>query len=100
MASFTVEHKTTMSKDEAFKKVQTYFKESEGIKKLDSNLECAFDDANYSGSVKGSKFQCEFKFSGSDPTTVTIQVNLAFLLTPFKGKIQETLKSKMGQLLG
>jgi hypothetical protein len=89
-----------MSKDEAFKKVQKYFAESEGIKKLDSNLECTFDEAHYTGSVKGSKFQCEFKFSGDDPTKVTIQVNLAFLLTPFKGKIQETLKTKMGQLLG
>src|ERR1051326_7680393 len=100
MASFTIEHQTNLSKDEAYKKVQKYFKESESLKKLDSNLQYEFDEANFAGRVKGSKFQCEFKFTGDQPAKVNITVNLAFLLTPFKGTIQDKLKSKMDQLLG
>jgi hypothetical protein len=100
MASFTIEHETKLSQDETFKKVKKYFQESESLKKLDSNLEYTFDDAARSGQVKGSKFDCTLKVVGSEPAKVQITVNLSFLLTPFKGKIQETLQGKIRQVLG
>jgi len=100
MPSFTVEHDTKLSKTEAYQKVQDYLRNSESIKKLDSDLKYDFDDATHSGKVKGSKFDCQLKITGDSPTKVAITVNLPLLLTPFKGKIQETLQNKMSQLLG
>jgi hypothetical protein len=100
MASFTVEHEAKASKEDTFKKVKKFFEESESLKKLDDSLEYSFDESQYTGKVKGSKFDCSLKVTGSNPAKVHITVNLSFFLTPFKGKIQETLQSKISQVLG
>ena len=100
MASFTVEHETNLSQAETYKKVKRFFEENESLKKLDSNLECTFDDSAHTGRVKGSKFECNLKVLGSSPAKVEVTVSLSLFLTPFKGKIQETLQSKIRQVLG
>ena len=100
MASFTVEHETNASKEETFKKVRKFFEETDSLKKLDDKLEFAFSESDLSGTVKGSKFDCSLKVTGSTKAKVVITVNLSFFLTPFKGKIQETLQSKISQVLG
>ncbi len=100
MASFTVEHETNLSKEDTFKKVKKFFEETDSLKKLDGSLEYKFDEAQCTGKVKGSKFDCDLKVTGSNPAKVQITVNLSFFLTPFKGKIQETLQSKISQVLG
>jgi len=99
MASFTVEHETTLSQAEAYKKVKKFFEENESLKKLDSNLEYSFNDTACSGKVKGSKFECNLKVVDSSPAKVEVTVSLSLFLTPFKGKIQETLQSKIRQVL-
>jgi hypothetical protein len=98
--SVTVEHETNLSQDETYKKVKAFFAESDSLKKLDSNLEYTFDDAAHTGKVKGSKFECNLKVLGSSPSKVQVTVSLSLLLTPFKGKIQETLRSKISQVFG
>lgn len=100
MASFTVEHQTNSSKEETFKKLKKFFEESDSLKKLDSNLQYNFNEEECSGTVKGSKFDCAIKVVGSTPAKVQVTVNLSFFLTPFKSKIQETLQSKISQVLG
>lgn len=100
MASFTVEHETKLSKEETFKKVKKFLEENESLKQLDSKMDYSFNDADYTGKVKGSKFDCELKVTGSDKAKVHLTVNLSFFLTPFKSKIQETLQSKISQVLG
>jgi len=100
MPKFTVEHETKLSKAEAFKKVQEYLKHSDGLKKFDSDLVYSFDEQKFTGQVKGSKFECNVALNGDNPTKVSLEINIGFLLSPFKGKIQETLKGKMSQILG
>ena len=100
MASFTVEHETNLSQDETYKKVKKFFEENDSLKKLDSNLEYSFNDAAHTGRVKGSKFECNLKVLGSSPCKVDVTVSLSLFLTPFKVKIQETLQSKIRQVLG
>ena len=100
MPKFTVEHETKLSKADAFKKVQEYLSHSEGLKKLDGDLQCSFDDSKFTGQVKGSKFECQVAVQGENPTKVTLEISIGLLLSPFKGKIQETLKGKMNQILG
>jgi hypothetical protein len=100
MASFTVEHQTNLSQDETYKKVKKFFEENDSLKKLDSNLEYTFDDGAHTGRVKGSKFECNLKVLGNSPSTVQVTVSLSLFLSPFKGKIQDTLQSKIRQVLG
>ena len=100
MPSFSVEHTTSLSADETFQKVQQYLEKSEGLRKLDGDLQCSFDPGQHTGTVKGSKFECDVKVTGNNPTTVVLNISVGFLLSPFKGKIQETLKSKLTQVLG
>lgn len=100
MPKFSVEHETKLSKPEAFKKLQEYLKHSEGLKKLDSSLTYTFDEKNFTGQLKGSKFECDVSLVGENPTKVKIDISIGLLLSPFKGKIAETLKGKMSQILG
>ena len=100
MPKFTVEHETKLSPADAFAKVCDYLQHSEGIKKLDSDLKFDLDPKNHSGKVKGSKFDCHIKVTGQNPTRVALEIDISFLLSPFKGKIQETLKEKMHKVLG
>jgi hypothetical protein len=101
MATFTVEHQTQLSKQEAFKRVQNYLQNSEGLKKLDSNLEYVFDEANFKGHVKSSKFQCAMTITGEQAAAkVSLEVSLSLLLSPFKGTVRETLQKKFKQILG
>jgi hypothetical protein len=99
MASFTVEHETDLSKEETYKKVKKFF-EGDTLRKLDDSLEFTFNDSSHTGKVKGSKFECHLKIIGESKAKVQITVSLSFFLTPFKGKIEETLKAKMTQVLG
>ena len=98
MPSFTIEHDTKLPADETFKKVRHYFETSEGLKKLDGDMRTEFDEANKTGHIKGSKFDCELKVTGS--TKVSIQVTIPLLLLPLKGTIQQTIKEKMTKILG
>jgi hypothetical protein len=99
MASFTIEHQTQLSKEQAYKKIKSYFEGSEGLRKLDDSLKLTFDDPSHTGKIKGSKFEGDFKVTGQDAAKVSFTVSLSFFLTPFKGKIQETLESKIRQVL-
>ncbi len=100
MPSFTVDHNTNLPKSEAFQKVKKYFEESHGLRKLDNDLKCQFNEASHSGNIKGSKFECDFVITGEQTAKVSLTINIGLLLSPFKGKIQETLKTKMTELLG
>ena len=100
MPSFTVSHETEMSPEETFSKVSDYFKNSEGLKKLDANLNSEFDPSNKSGKVKGSKFECDLKVLEGEKTKVVLQISIPMLLTPFRSTIESTLKDKMTKILG
>ena len=100
MATFTVEHQTSLSKAETYKKVKKFFEDGDTLRKLDESIETTFNDHAHSGKVKGSKFECHLKVVGDEKATVQITVSLSFFLTPFKGKIESTLKEKIQKVLG
>ena len=102
MPKITIEHETLLPKAETFKKVQTYLETSQSLRKLDSDLKCTFDEGACTGQVKGSKFECDLNVTDlpGGKTKVLLNVNVGFLLSPFKGKIHDTLKEKMVKILG
>lgn len=67
-----------------------------GLRKLDSTYECSFNDGNCEGKVKGKQFSADIDVQPKDTgSIVSIQVDLAFLLSPFKGQVQSTLERKL-----
>jgi hypothetical protein len=100
MPSVKVEHETSMSQGDAYKKVQSYLENSKGLRSLDGDFKVTFNDSDHSGTISGSKFTGDVRVTGDSPTKVTITVNFGLLFSPFKGKIQETLKTKMTEILG
>jgi hypothetical protein len=47
------------------------------------------------GTAKGSMFKGTFKVTASQ---VVCDIDLSFMATPFKGKVEETLKKKLDEL--
>jgi hypothetical protein len=96
MPKFTVEHSIEKDPEETYKTVKGFLSKSGEIKKLDANAKCLFDDSKKSAAISGSQFKAEMQVSGKgESSKVVITVDLPFLLTPFKGKIQESLQKML-----
>jgi hypothetical protein len=100
MAKFTVEHNTQKSPDETYKAIKDVLSKENLFQKYDANAKCTFDDGKKSALVTGSQFKADMKVSGSaGKGLVSITVDLPFLLMPFKGKIQDSLKRMLDKHL-
>jgi Putative polyhydroxyalkanoic acid system protein (PHA_gran_rgn) len=63
-------------------------------------MKLTFDDAKKTGHCKSTQFSADFAIKTSTSgSSVTVALDLPFLLTPFKGKIQETLEKKLKKYL-
>jgi hypothetical protein len=98
MPTFHVEQKTNLPPDESFQKIREYLEKGDDLKKLDSNIHCTFDPASKTGMAKGNQFECKLKVTEESSSTVKLEISIPFLLSPFKGKIQETLQRKLKKL--
>lgn len=69
------------------------------LRKLDSYV-CNFNEATFSGSAKGNKFEADMKVTpAGDGAQVQIDVSLPLMLTPVKGLVQTTLQKKIDTIL-
>ncbi len=101
MPKFTVEHQTAQETKNTFNKLKDFFTTGEGLKKIDPKVECSFDDQTQTCQLKGSQFKADVQVvSDSTGSKVKIIVDLPFLLTPFKGKVQEGLQKMLKKHLG
>lgn len=100
MPKFSVEYPTSHGVTDTYTKLKNFFQTDE-IKKFDSKVECKFNDPSYSCDLKGSQFKGDFKVTEAGTGShVKINIDLAFLLTPLKGTIQETLTKMLKKHLG
>ncbi len=76
--------------DEAKKRIP------EVIEKFGVKAEVNTDDANHSFSAKGSGFEARIQFTD---TEAVVNVDLGFLLKPFKGKILETIEKQLKKVV-
>ena len=96
MPKFTVEHKTNKTPEDTFQTVKSFLANGGDIKKFDAKAQVAFDDSSKSAQISGGQFKADMKVvPASGGSTVAITVDLPFLLTPFKGKVEETLKKML-----
>jgi len=100
MPKINIDHTSSIPASELYTKVKTFFATDESIRRLDPKIACDFDDASMSGKASGSQFKGNFTISqqGSG-SKVSVVVDLPLLLSPFKGKIQETIQKKLAQYI-
>ena len=100
MPKITVDHSSSVSAPEALIRIKDFFENDKDLKKLDPKIECDFDSSSMQGKVKGSQFKADVRVKAQGATSqIQIVVDLPLLLSPFKSKVEETVKKKLGKLL-
>ena len=101
MAKFTVDHNVKHPTDKTFETIQSVLSKGDELKKFDSNINCEFDPNKKTCAIKGSQFKAEIKvLAASDGSKISVEVDLPFILMPFKGKISESLTKMFQKHLG
>ena len=101
MPKIKMECTSTHSADETYKRVKTVLESDQDLRKMDSSYQCRFDEAGRHASAKGSKFSADLQVKDAGQgSTVSVEVELPLMLTPFKGMVETTLRKKLDRALG
>lgn len=99
MPKFTVDHQTSHAAPQAYQKMKEVLGSGE-MNKFDTKIQCQFNDEKHLCLVTGSQFKAELQVKSSGQgAQVSITVDLPFLLSPFKGKVQEGLQKMLNKHL-
>lgn len=100
MPKITVDHNSSLQTPDATAKIRDFFENDADLKKLDPKIKFQYDEKTGKGRVEGSQFKADLQLQPKDGgTLVKVVVDLPFLLTPFKGKVEETLHKKLKKYL-
>jgi hypothetical protein len=101
MPKFKVEHQTKLSKQEAYEKIKNFL-QKEDLTKMAPGAKLKFTDSANQAHVEGPQFKANIDILDQGPgdSRVTVNVDLGFLLTPLKGKVEEILKKQLAKHLG
>jgi len=100
MPKISVAHKSSASAPDAMTKIKVFFETDQDMRKMDSKISCNFKDGETKGFVTGSQFKAEVQVATEEQgSTVHITIDLPLILTPFKGKVEETIKKKLAKYL-
>lgn len=100
MPKVTIDHPSQLSAPDAFSKIKTFFETDQDIRRLDPNLKCTFAESTMTGKAAGSQFKADIAVKNQGPgSVIQVIVDLPLLLSPFKGKVQETIQKKLSQYL-
>lgn len=100
MPKVTVDHKSQLEAKDAYEKIKSFFENDADIRRLDPSMKCEFSTTEMKGKAKGSQFKADIAVSSDGGgSVVSVIVDLPLLLTPFKGKVQETIQKKLSKYL-
>lgn len=100
MPKFKVEAPSLHEPKETFNKIKNFLENADDLKKIDANIVCSFEEASLKGQAKGKQFKADISVQNKGTNSVvSIEVEIPFLLTPLKGKIQEILERKIKKAL-
>jgi hypothetical protein len=100
MPKITVDHKCSASPTDALSKIKTFFETDKTMQSMDSKIKCEFSDSTLKGKVTGSKFKADVTVQAEGPgSKINIVIDLPLIMTPFKSKVEETLKRKLEKYL-
>ncbi len=98
---FSVQHQTQLPKTETYAKIKNFFGSASELAKLAPGAKAQFQDNTSSCKITGTGFTADVEIKDTDGGShVVVQVDLGFLLTPLKSKVEEVLKKKLAQHLG
>lgn len=101
MAKFTVDHESSKTPQDAYTRIKEFLSNDQDLRRFDSKLQCYFNDDEMAANLKGGQFKADMTVAAiSTGSKVSITVDLPLMLTPFKGKVQETLQKKLAKYLG
>lgn len=101
MPKFKIDHQSKHNPEEAYEKIKEFLANDQDIRRFDPKLQCSFNDSSKSASMKGSQFKADMEvISLEEGCKVSVTVDLPLMLTPFKGKVQDTLQRKLTKYLG
>lgn len=98
MPKILIERQTGLEATDAYTKIKSMLADDKDLRKFDAGYQCQFDDAALTGAAKGKQFSADLKVAGS-PTTVALTIDLPIMLTPFKGMVENLLKTKLEKIL-
>lgn len=100
MPKFTIDHNSSQPAPEAYKKIKEFLANDLDIRKFDPKLQCDFNDGAMSCKMNGAQFKADMAVAAAgNGSKVSVTVDLPLMLTPFKGKVQETLQKKLAKYL-
>lgn len=100
MPKFTIDHHSSVSAQEAYSKIKEFLSNDQDIRKFDSKLQCKFNDGAMSCKMDGAQFKADMNVAAAgNGSKVSVTVDLPLMLTPFKGKVTETLQKKLAKYL-
>lgn len=101
MAAFQIKYLSKLGPDLVIQKLNAFMGQEQEMQKFDKSAKWSFDSAIQAGELKGKQFSAKVKvLPGAEGTEVVLDINLALLLTPLKGKIAEILTAKLNKHLG
>lgn len=100
MPKVNIEYASPLAAAQTFEKVKNLLSTDESIRKIDSNIQCVFNDSKMSGDIKGSKFNAQMTVQeAGEKSNVSIVVDLPMLLGAFKGQVKATIEKKLTKIL-
>jgi hypothetical protein len=100
MPKVVIEHSCVLNAEDAFAKIKTFFSSDQDIRRFDPKMQCEFSDSSMTGKALGGQFKADILVRANGAgSQVEITVDLPFILTPVKGKVQETIKRKLTKYL-
>ncbi|MCB0378922.1 MAG: polyhydroxyalkanoic acid system family protein [Bdellovibrionales bacterium] len=100
MPKVNIDYNSPLNADDTFAKVKDLLNNDESLRKIDSTIQCEFNDGQRTGIAKGSKFKAEMAVADSGSSSqVTIIVDLPLMLGAFKGQVKSTIERKLSKIL-
>ena len=99
MPKINIEHQCSRAPEETLSTIKTFFETDKDLQKLDPKIQCQFG-ADGKAKVTGSQFKADVEVKPhSAGSKILVVIDLPLLLTPFKGKVEETIKKKLAKYL-
>jgi hypothetical protein len=101
MPKFTIDHNSNHNAEEAYKKVKEFLSNDDELRRFDPKMKVQFDDGSRTCNLFGGQFKADMCIAtNGNGSKVSVTVDLPLMLSPFKGKVQETLQKKLTKYLG
>lgn len=85
---------------EIYTKVKGFLTSEDGIKKFDPKVSFDFADTDFKGTAHGTGFKAVMSVASKDKgCQVNLEIDLSFLLTPLKSKVEQFIEKKLSKIL-